>query len=107
MVWRERSAQVSFMSTIAQMLAAAMNQNERLFAPMLQRYAAEIMQEGYNAHLLQQRAQALRNAQQGVRKKRLYDVQMLDRLTAMGDYYDQELGADLKPVPKGAKKRKR
>ena len=80
--------------------------HERAFGRVYTTYEQEVFQETYNAELLKKRAAALRRAQERVKDKRLGDLKLLQRLDLMGQFYDKELGPDLKPLPKTKKTRK-
>lgn len=78
---------------------------DKMFGPFIREYEREVFQETYNAELLKQKAVILRTAQERVRGRRLHDVKMLRRLDLMGEFYDRELGPDLKPLPRERKKK--
>lgn len=116
MVMRERSEKVAFMRTIGSMLdvtarriGGLFNLNielERFFEPAITAYAREVYQEDYSVDLLRERAKLLRAQQDRIRKKRLEDMRLLRRLDLMGEFYDRELGPDLKPLPNERRRRR-
>lgn len=70
---------------------------EKAFGGIVAEYTAEVFQETYDAEVLKKKIEIIREAQKRIREKRRHDEKMIDRLEKMGEYYDREYGADLRP----------
>lgn len=70
---------------------------ERAFGGIVSEYAAQVFQEMYDLDLLREKLAALHQAQRRIHGMRADARRMMDRLERMGEFYDREFGADLKP----------
>ncbi len=101
MVFRERQEKVAYLDAITRIVARVFSLDAlRVFGGVVAEYAGEVFQETYDVELLRAKVQALREAQLRIRSRREHDKRMLNRLDRMGEFYDRELGLDLKPLPK-------
>jgi len=100
-VFRERQEKVAHLDAVSKMVARVFSVDaHRAFGGIIADYAQEVFQETYDADLLRLKVEALRMAQGRLRGERQHAKRMLDRLERMGQYYDMELGPDLKPLPR-------
>lgn len=94
MVGRERAEKVAHVDAIAKMIARVFNVDaDRVFGPIVAEYASEVFQESYDADLLRRKIALRRAAQARVAAARRRDVELIQRLDRMGDYYDQQEAA--------------
>lgn len=98
MIFRERQEKMSFAEMSTCIVGRILNvEADKAFGGILAQYAMDVFQEDYNVDVLKQKIDALRSAQRSIQAKVAYDKRMLNRLDAMGEYYDQEFGEDLLP----------
>lgn len=104
MVFRERQERVAHLDAVGKMIARLYNADaDKLFAPIVSEYAAEVFQETYDADLLRRKVSMRRAAQARVRARRRQDEDMIRKLDRMGDYADKKLAAP-KAAPKSPQK---
>lgn len=107
-VFRERQEKVAHLDAVSKMIAAVFNMDPRkMFGGIMADYAQEVFQETYDADLLRLKIEALRRAQNRLKSERQHAHKMLTRLERMGQFYDLELGPDLKPLPKATSRVKK
>lgn len=100
-VFRERQEKVAFLEAIGKMVSRVLNfDSNKMFGGILAGYAEEVFQETYDADLLRLKAEALRRAHERIKGERQRTIGLMNRLDRMGQYYDQEYGPDLKPLPR-------
>lgn len=98
MVFRERQEKLAHVEIFAKMAGRILNvDTDKAFGGILAEYAAELFQETYDANLLKQKIDTIRDAQTRIRRKREHDLSMISRLDRMGEFYDEEYGPDLMP----------
>jgi hypothetical protein len=100
-VFRERREKVAHVEVIAKVVGRLFNlDTERVFGGIMAEYAGEVFQEDYDVDLLREKIHVLREAQARIKRRRSEDQRQLSRLDRLGEFYDREFGADLKPIKK-------
>lgn len=107
-LFRERRERVAQVEVFAKIIARVSNADaSKAFGSIIAEYEAEVFQETYDADVLAKKIAVIREAQKRLRAKRLHDEKMIDRLDRMGEFYDREYGADLRPKAAKAPEAKR
>lgn len=84
MVFRERTEKVAHVRAFAEIVARVFNTDvDRHFGDIISEYASEVFQESYDSTILQQKKDALREAQRRIRAKRDADLASIERLKRM------------------------
>ncbi len=95
MVYRERMERVAHVRAFAGIAARLMGNVdlEKAFGDIIADYASEVFQESYDPDVLARKRDRLRAEQARVRKRRVEDMQALERLERMeklGEEFDKK-----------------